>query len=82
MKAIDRKVWIALASVLALSGCGQKTGSSSAGPDLIFHGGTILTMVGDAPTYAEAVAIKDGKIVAVGADAAESDPRGPSIFPT
>ena len=69
MKAIDRKVWIALASVLALSGCGQKTGSSSAGPDLIFHGGTILTMVGDAPTYAEAVAIKDGKIVAVGADA-------------
>jgi predicted amidohydrolase YtcJ len=39
-------------------------------------------MVGDAPTYAEAVAIKDGKIVAIGADAAESDPRGPSIFPT
>ena len=69
MKAIDRKVWIALASVLVLSGCGQRTGSASAGPDLILHGGPILTMVGDAPTYAEAVAIKDGKIVAVGADA-------------
>jgi hypothetical protein len=66
---LNRKMWIALASVLALSSCSQKPASVAAGPDLILHGGSILTMVGDAPTYAEAVAIKDGKIVAVGDDA-------------
>jgi predicted amidohydrolase YtcJ len=34
--------------------------------DTIYHGGTILTMNGEAPTYAEAVAVKDGKIIFVG----------------
>ena len=37
MKAIDRKVWIALASVLVLSGCGQMTvmASTSVLPELV-----------------------------------------------
>jgi predicted amidohydrolase YtcJ len=34
--------------------------------DVIYHGGTILTMDGDSPTYAEAVAVKDGKVLYVG----------------
>ncbi|MGO9600965.1 MAG: amidohydrolase [Isosphaeraceae bacterium] len=34
--------------------------------ETIYHGGTILTMNGDSPAYAEAVAVKDGKIVFVG----------------
>lgn len=36
--------------------------------DLVFHGGPILTIVDDRPT-AEAVAVKDGRIVAVGSEA-------------
>jgi predicted amidohydrolase YtcJ len=34
--------------------------------EIIYHGGTILTMNGDSPAYAEAVAVKDGRIVFVG----------------
>ena len=34
--------------------------------DVVYQGGTILTMEGDEPTYADALAVKDGKIVAVG----------------
>ncbi len=41
--------------------------SSNAGPaDTICHGGDILTMNGDTPSYAEAVAVNDGQIVFVG----------------
>lgn len=58
-------IW--LAGTLALAGCDKPT--TGAGPDLIIHGGPILTMAGDAPAYAEAIAIKDGKISLVGADA-------------
>lgn len=34
--------------------------------DTIYHNGSILTMVGDQPTYAEALAIGNGKILFVG----------------
>ncbi|MCU0707556.1 MAG: amidohydrolase family protein [Pirellula sp.] len=34
--------------------------------DVIFHNGPILTMAGDQPTYAEALAVDDGKIALVG----------------
>lgn len=34
--------------------------------DSIYYGGEILTMEGDSPQYAEAIAIKDGKILFVG----------------
>ena len=37
--------------------------------DTIYHGGKIVTMNGEAPTYAEAVAVKDGRIVVVGTKA-------------
>lgn len=36
--------------------------------DVIYHGGTVLTIVDDRPT-AEAVAVKDGRILAVGSEA-------------
>ncbi len=64
---------------LATAACGAKSGAGpavatgaavAAGPDLIIHGGPILTMAGDAPAYVEAVAVKDGTIIAAGADAA------------
>jgi predicted amidohydrolase YtcJ len=34
--------------------------------DTIYQGGSILTMSGNTPTYAQALAVKDGKILAVG----------------
>ena len=62
---------VALAALLAhADGISAKQASmaGSAAPDLIIHGGSILTMEGDAPTYVEAVAVKNGKISAVGRD--------------
>ena len=35
--------------------------------DAIYHGGAILTMAGKTPTYVEALAVKDGKILTTGA---------------
>lgn len=34
--------------------------------DTVFFGGPILTMEGDTPTYAEAISVKDGKILSMG----------------
>lgn len=34
--------------------------------DAIYHGGPILTMEGDSPRYAEALAVRDGRILLVG----------------
>ena len=52
--------------MLAISGIGS--GSANAA-DLIIHGGHILTMVGDEPTYVEALVVEDGKIAFTGTDA-------------
>ena len=35
--------------------------------DTIYHNGSILTMAGSEPSYVEALAVKDGKILFVGA---------------
>lgn len=69
---------LAAAAVVAIAftaGCNKKPADAVsgapavAGADLIIHGGPILTMAGDKPTYAEAVVVDDGKIVFVGSDA-------------
>ncbi len=69
---------LAAAAVVAIAftaGCDKKPADAVsgapavAGADLIIHGGPILTMAGDKPTYAEAVVVDDGKIVFVGSDA-------------
>jgi len=52
--------------------------SASVSADTIYRGGDILTMNGDAPTYAEAVAVKDGKIVFVGDEATALTMKGSS----
>jgi predicted amidohydrolase YtcJ len=61
---------------LAISACSKPATEAPAAADVantsadsIFFGGDILTMQGDNPTYAEAVAVKDGKIVFVGSKA-------------
>lgn len=44
----------------------MKRGTSAVASPVVFHNGVILTMAGDAPTYVEAVAVKDGHIAVVG----------------
>jgi predicted amidohydrolase YtcJ len=61
-----------IGTVLSPSAAGAQgmVGSSPRAPDrqaAVIFGGAILTMEGAAPTYAEAVVIKDGTIVFVGA---------------
>lgn len=46
--------------------------------ETIFHGGPILTMDGDRPSYAEAIAVKDGKILFVGSKAEALQHQGDS----
>lgn len=55
--------------VLTLAGCGTNTtknNSKAGAADAIFFGGDILTMIGDSVQYAEALGVKDGKIIFVG----------------
>ncbi len=53
-----------LAGVLLLTGCAGEPNVQTA--DTLYLGGPILTMEGDAPQYAEALVVKDGKILFVG----------------
>lgn len=58
---------VLLSSVLGLLCCSRtETAATVGGADLIFTGGDILTMAGTEPAYAEALAIKDGRIAAIG----------------
>lgn len=55
-------------SIIVLGSCNQSSKQSNPTnvADAIYFGGDIITMEGDSPVYAEAVALKDGKIVFVG----------------
>lgn len=52
-----------LISSIALAACGAAHAETA---DIVFEGGPILTMAGEAPTYVEAVAVDDGRIVYAG----------------
>lgn len=64
MHANSLALVLAAILALALSDCGSADPAQA--PDVIYHGGTIITMAGETPTTVEAVAVKGGKIVAVG----------------
>ena len=64
-----------LTITLALVGCNQSK-PATPGADLIIHGGPILTMEGDQPTYVEAVVVSSGKIVFAGSDAEAMKQKG------
>ena len=64
-----------LCVTLALVGCNQSK-PVTPGADLIIHGGPILTMEGDQPTYVEAVVVSSGKIVFAGSDAEAMKQKG------
>jgi predicted amidohydrolase YtcJ len=63
-----------------IAGCNQssqKTSSKDAA-DAIYYGGDIITMEGDSAAYAEAVAVKNGKIIFVGKKADAEKLKGDS----
>ena len=45
---------------------GQSAANVQEFADSLYFGGDILTMAGDKPAYIEALAIRDGKIIAAG----------------
>jgi len=57
-----------LTSALILSGCADRN-SPAENANIIIHGGPILTMEGEQPSYVEAVVVQDGKIVFAGSNA-------------
>jgi predicted amidohydrolase YtcJ len=91
----------AIAASLALAACSRPSEVAGATADTasadtaaevtVYSGGDILTMAGAAPAYAEALAVRDGKILAVGtrddvakaagAGAAEVDLAGKTLLP-
>lgn len=73
------KIYLLAYSLFAVS-CNQSTkeGTSEITADTIYFGGDIITMEGDSSTYAEAIALKDGKIVLVGSKTEAEKLRGDS----
>ncbi|MFG0586452.1 amidohydrolase [Acinetobacter sp. YQ_14] len=59
------KLTLASAITIALAGCATTTMPVSS-TEKLFYGGPILTMEGSEPHYAEALLVKDGKIIFVG----------------
>ena len=59
-------------------GCGLGGPDPAHTADAVYYGGDIITMEGDSPAYAEAVAIKDGKILFVGGKVEAEKMKGAS----
>lgn len=64
--SVSRRELFATGAAAALSGLASKTAAAATPADIIFFGGSIVTM-NDAQPTAGAVAVKGGEIVAVGA---------------
>lgn len=61
---MHRGKWLAVLAAAALAaGCTPRSSDETAA---VYTGGDILTLAGEAPAYVEALAVKDGKIVAAG----------------
>ena len=92
-KKIQRgAAWLAVAAASLVLGACSKPGTAPATTGVtVYSGGDILTMAGAEPAYAEAVAVRDGKILAVGtraevakaagAGAAQVDLAGRTLLP-
>jgi predicted amidohydrolase YtcJ len=76
---------ICVIALLIFAGCNSTTEQTSTGTnevtdaaDAIYYGGDIITMEGDSASYAEAMAVQDGKIVFVGSKADAEKMKGDS----
>ena len=67
-KKIQRgAAWLAIAATaLVLGACSKPGTAPTTNGVTVYSGGDILTMAGAEPAYAEALAVRDGKILAVG----------------
>lgn len=64
-----QKVLLLACFIACLFSCQNTNNNSADGAAAsvtVYHGGDIITMEGDSASYAEAVAVKDGKILFVG----------------
>ena len=61
-----RAALAAAATLLVLAGCNRPAPEAGVAATSFYFGGDILTMVGAEPAYVEALAVRDGKILAVG----------------
>src|SRR5664279_151329 len=75
MKRIEWALIVILA--LTFASC-RHAANKPDGADFIYFGGDIITMEGDSAQYAEAIAVKNGKIVFVGSKEAAENMKGDS----
>lgn len=63
-----RNCILLLTFLLLLAACNEaaKKEATNSSPDIVYFGGDIITMEGDSAQYAEAVVVRDGKILFVG----------------
>jgi predicted amidohydrolase YtcJ len=67
MRAFMRSVMLPLAALVLIGATDQvQTAAPGVEPATIYAGGPIITMAGDAPQKVEAIAVQNGKILAVG----------------
>lgn len=71
-----KKILIAAFTIMLISSCTNP--SNPNGADAIYYGGDIITMEGDNANYAEAIALKEGKIVFVGSKSEAEKLQGDS----
>ena len=74
---MKRRSIFALVPVMLLVGATAKANAAEPPATAIYFGGTILTMEGAKPSYAEAVAVRNDRIVVVGSKAAALATKGP-----
>lgn len=63
-----------LAAAILVAGCAPRASDETAA---VYTGGDILTLAGETPTYVEALAVRDGKIVAAGSQSEARKAAGP-----
>nr|WP_310523188.1 amidohydrolase [Polymorphobacter sp.] len=70
---------LGLSAASAIAGMVPAAGNAASPPaDSVYFGGDILTMAGDTPRYVDAVAVRDGRISAIGSKSAMLKLRGPA----
>ncbi len=78
MKLVNQILVLFWVLIIISCNTGVKESVAADKADAIYFGGDIITMEGDSATYAEAIAVKDGKIVFVGSKADAEKMKGDS----
>ena len=75
------RFFILAVALIAIAGCANELNEKkSSAADAIYYNGDIITMESDSAMYAEAVAIKDGRIIFVGSMAEAEKLKGDSTI--